>query len=138
MTDTFIPDREELEEERAERTEQARRGSRPARAAQTPGGDDAAGARIVELEEKLAESRRLLAESETARRALQANANLPEGYQPVAVIEIETPHGKVAKAASKHLHWLAADLQAAIDRGDEPELTRAVLCRDGWLAPRDR
>lgn len=70
--------------------------------------------------------------------ALRAeNARLkakPELSQTVFVPE--TPHGKVAMAASAAAHLTVAELMAKIDAGEAKEPFTSVLCADGYYAAR--
>jgi hypothetical protein len=95
----------------------------------TPGQPDvvADGAPQDPSEDVAAELAALRAEN----AALKAKAELPQ-----TVFEPETPHGKIARAASEFAHLTVAELMAKIDAGEAKEPFTSVLCADGYYTAR--
>ena len=76
---------------------------------------------VAALREQLARTQQLLAQA--------------TGGEVVTslVVEVDTPHGAAAKAASQHLHLTSAQLSQMVASGEVKLTERHVLCRDGWF-----
>lgn len=72
----------------------------------------------------------LAAENERLRKLLAAQS---AGAVDSLVVEIETPHGKIARSQSKFNHVTTAELAAQIADGSVKLADRMVLCKDGWF-----
>lgn len=98
-------------------------GEAPATESAATGADQPAGQsdEVAALREQLARAQQLLAQA--------------TGGEVVAsvVVEVDTPHGAAAKAASQHLHLTSAQLSEMVASGEVKLTERHVLCRDGWF-----
>lgn len=62
------------------------------------------------------------------KRARAANVRVLSS----AVVEVDTPHGAVAKQLSSHTHLSTEQLTAMVAAGEVRVRERHVLCADGW------
>jgi hypothetical protein len=86
---------------------------------------------VVQLEAELAAARDQLAAKDEQIRVLENADGLPKVvYMP------ETPHGKLAKAASPFANIASLQLMAMIDTGKADEPFNNVLCSDGYYVTR--
>jgi hypothetical protein len=88
-----------------------------------------------EVAELRAELARKTAELDSIRRARNPTYDTEPPIPGSDAFTFDTKHGLIAKRESRHLHFTAAQLSAAIQAGTEAHPGRAVLCADGWWAP---